>query len=52
MNSENTVLDIHGNKVGVVVREGNEWAAYSLSDLEVYRGRDYLLACWTLQGDA
>lgn len=48
--SEVTVYGISGSKVGTVSREGAEWVSYSLADLEVYRGNDYLLACWTLTG--
>lgn len=51
MNNE-TVFGLSGEKVGCVVREGNEWVAYTISDVEAYRGADYLLACWTLQGRA
>jgi hypothetical protein len=47
-----TVFGEGDSKVGVVVREGQEWAAYNLSDIEVYRGTSYLLACWTLQDRA
>lgn len=49
---ESTVYGSNGEKVGTIVREGAEWVAYSLSDLEVYRGSSHNLAAWTLQGDA
>lgn len=50
MNTTETVYGINGDKVGTVVREGSDWVAYSLSDLEVYRGPCANLAAWTLQG--
>jgi hypothetical protein len=52
MNNSETVYGIDGAKVGVVVLEGTDWVAYSLSDLEVYRGPSANIACWTLQGRA
>lgn len=52
MTNDETVYGINGSKVGTLVREGAEWVAYSLSDLEVYRGPCANLACWTLQGRA
>lgn len=50
MNNANTVYGIDGGKVGVVVQEGNEWVAYNMSDMEVYRGTSANVAAWTLQG--
>jgi len=50
MNSAETVYGIDGSKVGVVVKEGSEWVAYNLSDIEVYRGAGFSEACWTLNG--
>lgn len=47
--TDKTVYDINGDKVGVVEHEGDEWVAYNLSDIEVYRGRGFLDACWKLQ---
>jgi hypothetical protein len=54
MNSaeQHTVYGFDGSKVGVVVKEGSDWAAYNLSDIEVYRGPWYTVACHTLQGTA
>jgi hypothetical protein len=52
MNMEETVYGINGEKVGTVVREGSEWAAYNLSDYEVYRGASANTATWTLQDRA
>lgn len=43
-----TVYGVDGSKVGVTVREGSDWVAYNLSDVEVYRGNDGLLAAWVL----
>ncbi len=51
MNNE-AVYGIDGSKVGTLVQEGADWVAYSLSDIEVYRGPSANIACWTLQGRA
>lgn len=37
MSETNTVYGADGTKVGTVVRDGSEWAAYNLSDHEVNR---------------
>jgi hypothetical protein len=49
MNTTEAVFGINGEKVGVLVKEGAEWVAYNLSDIEVYRGNCANTACWTLQ---
>lgn len=49
MNNTENVYGINGEKVGVIVREGGEWVAYNLSDVEAYRGPSHNVACWTLQ---
>lgn len=43
-----TVYNIAGEKVGVVVKEGSEFVSYDISDFEVYRGPSANLAAWTL----
>lgn len=37
-------------QVGIVVRECGEWAAYDMSDFEVYRGPSYSQACEACRG--
>lgn len=51
MNTE-TIYGADGSKVGTVTFEGTEWVAYTMGDVEAYRGVSFLLACWTLQGRA
>jgi hypothetical protein len=52
MNTAETVYGIGGDVVGVLVKEGSEWVAYNLSDIEVYRGDSANQACWVLQDRA
>lgn len=53
MNNENNggdkVFGFNGEFVGTVVREGGEWVAYGLNDIEQYRGPHYMAACDSLR---
>ena len=48
--STDTIFTYAGDKAGTVVREGADYVAYNMSDMEVYRGPYFLNAAEACRG--